>query len=212
MSTPRNVTCLDMTPRADAHARELISAEKSFGRLGMRFKCTPKSEKFSGRRTERRGHEVPENMSLSVMEELQVKDYVLQPRSVVIFTDPSSYTLGYGVDIDWDGKEWVFSRSERKAKVLETSKKSSKKAKSKKEPAPSKKQTPVKKQASKSTKAVKRSSPDGTQHNEGITKMSDMVATPDGKHDAWINKQVNAALQPIKTPAKKVAIKKTKAK
>jgi len=183
-----------MTPRADAHARELISAEKSFGRLGMRFKCTPK------------------NTSLSVLEELEVKDYVLQPRSVVIFTDPSSYTLGYGVDIDWDGKEWVFSRSERKAKVLETSKKSSKKAESKKEPAPSKKQTPVKKQASKSTKAVKRSSPDETQHNEGITKMSDMVATPDGKHDAWINKQVNAALQPIKTPTKKVAIKKTKAK
>ena len=194
MSTPRNVTCLDMTPRADAHARELVSAEKSFGRLGMRFKCTPKS------------------MSLSVMEELQVKDYVLQPRSVVIFTDPSSYTLGYGVDIDWDGKEWVFSRSERKAKVLETSKKSNKKAEGKKEPAPSKKQTPVKKQASKSTKAVKRSSPDGTLYNEGIPKMSDMVATPDGKHDAWINKQVNAALQPIKTPAKKVAIKKTKAK
>ena len=194
MSTPRNVTCLDMTPRADAHARELVSAEKSFGRLGMRFKCTQK------------------NTSLSVLEELQVKDHVLQPRSVVIFTDPSSYTLGYGVDIDWDGKEWVFSRSERKAKVLETSKKSSKKAESKKEPAPSKKQTPVKKQASKSTKAVKRSSPDGTQHNEGITKMSDMVATPDGKHDAWINKQVNAAIQPIKTPAKKVAIKKTKAK
>lgn len=194
MSTPRNVTCLDMTPRADAHARELVSAEKSFGRLGMRFKCTPKS------------------MSLSVMEELQVKDYVLQPRSVVIFTDPNSYTLGYGVDIDWDGKEWIFSRSERKAKVLETSKKSNKKAEGKKDPAPSKKQTPVKKQASKSTKAVKRSSPDGTQHNEGITKMSDMVATPDGKHDAWINKQVNAALQPIKTPAKKVAIKKTKAK
>ncbi len=166
MSTPRNVTCLDMTPRADAHARELVSAEKSFGRLGMRFKCTPKS------------------MSLSVMEELQVKDYVLQPRSVVIFTDPSSYTLGYGVDIDWDGKEWVFSRSERKAKVLETSKKSNKKAEGKKEPAPSKKQTPVKKQASKSTKAVKRSSPDGTLHNEGIPKMSDMVATPDGKHDA----------------------------
>lgn len=198
MSTPRNVTCLDMTPRADAHARELVSAEKSFGRLGMRFKCTPKNEKFSGRRTERQGHEVSENMSFSVMEELQVKDYVLQPRSVVIFTDPSSYTLGYGVDIDWDGKEWVFSRSERKAKVLETSKKSNKKAEGKKEPAPSKKQ------ASKSTKAVKRSSPDGTLHNEGIPKMSDMVATPDGKHDA--------ALQPIKTPAKKVAIKKTKAK
>lgn len=194
MSTPRNVTCLDMTPRADAHARELVSAEKSFGRLGMRFKCTPKS------------------MSLSVMEELQVKDYVLQPRSVVIFTDPSSYTLGYGVDIDWDGKEWVFSRSERKAKVLETSKKSNKKAEGKKKSAPSKKQTPVKKQASKSTKAVKRSSPGGTQHNEGIPKMSDMVATPDEKHDAWINKQVNAALQPIKTPAKKVAVKKTKAK
>lgn len=194
MSTHRNVTCLDMTPRADAHARELVSAEKSFGRLGMRFKCTPKS------------------MSLSVMEELQVKDYVLQPRSVVIFTDPSSYTLGYGVDIDWDGNEWVFSRSGRKAKVLETSKKSNKKAEGKKEPAPSKKQTPVKKQASKSTKSVKRSSPGGTQHNEGIPKMSDMVATPDEKHDAWINKQVNAALQPIKTPAKKVAIKKTKAK
>ena len=194
MSTPRNVTCLDMTPRADAHARELVSTEKSFGRLGMRFKCTPKS------------------MSLSVMEELQVKDYVLQPRSVVIFTDPSSYTLGYGVDIDWDGKEWVFSRSERKAKVLETSKKSNKKAEGKKDPAPSKKQTPVKKQASKSTKAVKRSPPNGTLHNEGIHKMSDMVATPDGKHDVWINKQVNAALQPIKTPAKKVAIKKTKAK
>ena len=205
MSTPRNVTCLDMTPRADAHARELVSAEKSFGRLGMRFKCTPKSEK-------RQGQEVPENMSLSVMEELQVKDYVLQPRSVVIFTDPSSYTLGYGVDIDWDGKEWVFSRSERKAKVLEISKKSNKKAEGKKEPAPSKKQTTVKKQASKSTKAVKRSSPDGTQHNEGIPKMSDMVATPDGKYDAWINKQVNPALQPIKTPAKKVAVKKTKAK
>lgn len=194
MSTPRNVTCLDMTPRADAYARELISAEKSFGRLGMRFKCTPKS------------------MSLSVMEELQVKDYVLQPRSVVIFTDPSSYTLGYGVDIDWDGKEWVFSRSERKAKVLETSKKRNKKAEDKKEPAPSKKQTPVKKQTSKSTKVVKPSSTNGNQHNEDIPKMSDALATSDEKHDAWIDKQVDAALQPIKTSAKKVAVKKTKAK
>ena len=90
--------CLTLSSEANAFAKKQSARHKGFGRLGFRFE-----HNSSGKHTF-----VPVN-------ELRVKDYVLQPvlGGVVVFVDPHSFEKAYGTDIHLDKDTFVFVQSNR---------------------------------------------------------------------------------------------------
>lgn len=89
--------CITLSPAANAEAKLQIAELVGTQRLGFRFESTGAKHSFTG------------------LQELRVKDYVVQPvlSGVVVFIDPDSLEKGYGTDIDFDGKQFVFSKSTR---------------------------------------------------------------------------------------------------
>ena len=90
--------CLTLSAEANAYAKARIATTTGLGRMGFRF-----SSKGPGKHT------------FSPIEDLRVKDYVLQPvlGGVVVFVDPESLEKGYGTDIHLEGREFVFVQSDR---------------------------------------------------------------------------------------------------
>lgn len=89
--------CITLSPAANAEAKTKLAQLQGTQRLGFRFESTGAKHSFQG------------------VQELRVKDYVVQPvlNGVVVFIDPDSLEKGYGTDIDFDGKQFVFSKSAR---------------------------------------------------------------------------------------------------
>ena len=90
--------CLTLSAEANALAKAKSATAPGLGRMGFRF--------------ESKG---PEKHTFAPIEDLRVKDYVLQPvlGGVVVFVDPDSLAKGYGTDIHLDGREFVFVQSNR---------------------------------------------------------------------------------------------------
>lgn len=90
--------CLALSTEANVQAKVKSAQSEGFGRMGFRF--------------ESRG---VGKHSFEPIVDLRVKDYVLQPvlGGVIIFVDPDSLAKGYGTDIHFDGKNFVFTQSER---------------------------------------------------------------------------------------------------
>ena len=90
--------CLTLSTEANAKAKVAIANIEGTGRMGFRFES-----------------QGPGKHTFAPVEELRVKDYVVQPvlGGVVVFIDPDSLEKGYGTDIHVDGKDFVFVQSDR---------------------------------------------------------------------------------------------------
>lgn len=90
--------CLTLSPEANAYAKTAIAKIEGTGRMGFRFES-----------------QGPGKHTFAPMVDLRVKDYVIQPvlGGVVVFVDPDSLEKGYGTDIHFDGKNFVFTQSNR---------------------------------------------------------------------------------------------------
>lgn len=90
--------CLTISADASSHAKATIATFDGTKALGFRF--------------ESKG---PGKHVFAPIEDIRVKDYVLQPvlGGVIIFVDPDSLAKGYGTDIHLDGREFVFEQSDR---------------------------------------------------------------------------------------------------
>lgn len=90
--------CLTLSTEANAKAKAAIANIEGTGRMGFRFES-----------------QGPGKHTFAPVQELRVKDYVVQPvlGGVVVFIDPDSLEKGYGTDIHVDGKDFVFVQSAR---------------------------------------------------------------------------------------------------
>ena len=90
--------CLTLSTEANAKAKATCANIEGTGRMGFRFES-----------------QGPGKHTFAPVEELRVKDYVVQPvlGGVVVFIDPDSLEKGYGTDIHVDGKDFVFAQSAR---------------------------------------------------------------------------------------------------
>lgn len=90
--------CLTLSREANTHAKSKSMQSDSMGRLGFRFES-----KGPGKHT------------FSLVKEVRVKDYVIQPflGGVILFIDPDSLEKGYGTDIHFDGTSFSFTQSSR---------------------------------------------------------------------------------------------------
>ena len=90
--------CLKISAAGNAYAQSLIVGKEGAARMGWRFTT------LDGLRH-----------TFAPLNEVRVKDYVLQPvlGGVVIFVDPESFEKGFGIDIDWDGEVWTYTQTKR---------------------------------------------------------------------------------------------------
>ena len=90
--------CLTLSTEANAKAKATCANIEGTGRMGFRFES-----------------QGPGKHTFAPVEELRVKDYVVQPvlGGVVVFIDPDSLEKGYGTDIHVEGKDFVFAQSAR---------------------------------------------------------------------------------------------------
>ena len=211
--------CLTLSTEANAKAKATCANIEGTGRMGFRFES-----------------QGPGKHTFAPVEELRVKDYVVQPvlGGVVVFIDPESLEKGYGTDIHVQGKDFVFVQSDRTMpKVAEKSEEqkseekarraSARAAKGMKPGAEKERVARAAKDASLAAdeaKAVKKKAKEQDAQKREQDRVLDQMAE-DGAHARAIELQesvnknrqgtkIAAKSAPAKAPVKKAPAKKTK--
>lgn len=191
--------CLTLTAEASTLAKAQIAKIEGIGRMGFRFES-----------------QGPGKHTFVPIVDLRVKDYVIQPvlGGVVIFVDPESLEKGYGTDIALDGREFVFTQSNRVfPKVAEKTDEQKSEEKARRAASRASKGMKSGHEKNRVAKAAKEASLASDEVKAAKKKaLADKAAAKEADKVAKSATADSAATPkaPAKTPAKKVAAKKAK--